>query len=410
MNRRRFLLGASALAAAGLIYGGRRYWPADLFETGLENPCLNGLPPSITGHPLYAEIWQGIDPAQVWDCHVHLVGTGDSGSGVWFNPDMDSYRHPVLKLQKRFYMNGGCVAQQQADSSYNARLLRLMAGMQPGCKAMLYAFEWFHDEQGRPDKAGSIFHIPNAYAAAVAQAHPEVFEWVASIHPYRADAVDALHAAKAQGAKAIKWLPTAMGIDPLSSKCDRYYRAAAELRLPIISHTGRESAVPGGDQDLANPLRLRRALDHGVKVALAHCASDGDDVDLDQGTHGPRIPSYALFTRLMETSAYEGLLVGEISAITLRNHEWVIQPLLERTEWHGRLINGSDYPLPAIMPLTDAASLARSGVLAHKAVSFLQQLKQYNGVLYDFALKRLLDYQGRRFPAAVFETRSFFES
>lgn len=410
MKRRQFMLGLSALAAGGLAYAVRPYWPADLFQTGIENQCPSGLPESLLAHPLHRQVWQGIDPARVWDCHVHIAGTGDSRSGVWFSPDMDSYRHPILKLQKHFYMNGGCVDEQHADASYATRLVELMAGMPPGCKAMLYAFEWFHDEQGRADRHRSIFHIPNAYAAAMAKAHPDIFEWVASIHPFRADCVDALQQAKAQGAKAIKWLPTAMGIDPLSPQCDRFYRAAAGLKLPIISHTGRESAVQGGNQDHANPLRLRRALDHGVKVALAHCASDGSDIDLDRGAAGPRVSSFELFTRMLDEPDHAALLVGEISAITLRNHEWVIKPLLSRTEWHGRLINGSDYPLPAIMPLTDVASLARAGLLDSDAIPYLQQLKQHNALLYDFALKRLLRYQGQRFPTSVFETRTLFES
>src|SRR5690606_9023562 len=143
-------------------------------------------------HPLYKEIWQGIDSAQVWDSHVHLVGTGDSGSNdaPWFNPDMDSYAHPVLKLQKHFYMNGGCVDSNSVDHSYAAHLQQLASDMKPGFKAMLLAFEWFHDENGQPQKERSIFHIPNSYAARIAAANPDAFEWIASIHPYRADCVD----------------------------------------------------------------------------------------------------------------------------------------------------------------------------------------------------------------------------
>ncbi|HEY8117882.1 MAG TPA: amidohydrolase family protein [Methylophilaceae bacterium] len=410
MQRRQFLLGLSALTGSSLAYAAYPYWPADLFKTGLSNPCLSGLPNELIEHPLYQQIWQGIDPTQVWDCHVHLVGTGDSGSGAWFNPDMESYLHPILKLQKHFYMNGGCVADKESDRSYVARLLSLVAGMKPGCKAMLFAFEWFHDENGQPDKNRSIFHIPDSYAAEIARSHPESFEWVASIHPYRADCIDALQQAKAQGAKAIKWLPTAMGMNPLSSKCDRFYQAAADLKLPIISHTGRESAVQGGNQDYANPLRLRRALDHGVKVALAHCATDGDDVDLDKGKDSSRVKSFELFTRMMNTPAYEKLLVGEISAIALRNHEWSIKPLLAKTEWHSRLINGSDYPLPAIMPLTDAANLGRAGLLNDMTVTFLQEIKKHNALLFDFALKRLLTYEGHSFSPNIFESRRFFET
>jgi len=279
------------------------------------NPCLSDLPADILNHPLMSSIWENIDASQVWDCHVHLVGTGDSNTGAWFNPAMDSYWHPILKVQKHFYMNASCSSQpSQIDYGSVARMADLMADMRPGFKLMLFAFDWFHDENGKSQKEHSIFHIPNTYASQVAKTHPEYFEWVASIHPYRADCVDALQIAQEQGARAIKWLPNGMGIDPLSTKCDRFYESAAKLNMPIISHTGRENAVQGGNQDDGNPLRLRRALDAGVKVVLAHCASDGDDVDLDAGD-GKRVKSFELFSRMMDEPQYVGLLYGEISAL-----------------------------------------------------------------------------------------------
>ena len=32
----------------------------------------------------------GIDATRVWDSHSHLVGTGDSDSGIYVNPATDS--------------------------------------------------------------------------------------------------------------------------------------------------------------------------------------------------------------------------------------------------------------------------------------------------------------------------------
>ncbi|BCM26275.1 amidohydrolase family protein [Methyloradius palustris] len=406
MKRRDFILGMGLLGASAAAWGGYQYWP----KPGLMNPCLPGLPDEVRNHPLMQKVWQGLDSAQVWDCHVHLVGTGDSATSdsPWFNPNMDSYWHPILKLQKAFYMNGACADPDHIDQSTVARMVDLVAEMPAGFKTMLFAFDWFHDEAGKPQKPHSIFNIPNNYAARIAHAHPQYFEWVCSIHPYRADCVDALEEAKSKGARAIKWLPNGMGIDPLSEKCDRFYEAAAKLAIPIISHTGRESAVQGGNQDDGNPLRLRRALDHGVKVVLAHCASDGDDIDLDQGKNGERVKSFELFARMMDEPKYAELLRGEISALTLFNHAWAIKPILQRPDWHARLLNGSDYPLPGIMPLYSPPALAKQGLLEETAVPFLENLRGYNPLLFDLALKRLLRFEEQSFPASVFETRRFF--
>ena len=402
MNRRKFLLGASALAASGLSIAAYRFWP----ESGFNNPCLTGMPDALKQHTFMQQIWAGIDATQVWDCHVHLAGTGDSVDGVWMSPNMNSLAHPILKLQKQFYMNGGCTANGKVDASYVQRLAQLSSEMPIGFKSMLFAFDWFHDENGRPTKDNSIFYIANDYVASVASKHSQYFEWVASIHPYRADALDALDKAHANGARAIKWLPSGMGIDPASSKCNAFYKKLNALNIPIISHTGAESAVQGGNQAHGNPLRMRRALDAGVRVALAHCASDGHDEDLDNGNK--RIKSFNLFTRLMDTPDYKALVFGEISAITLINHAWAVPKLLEREDWQMRLLNGSDYPLPGIFPLINLPQLVSKKLLLEDQVPFLKAVKEYNPLLFDFAVKRLITHDSKRFSAQVFETRRFF--
>ena len=412
MNRRQFLLSAAALSASTVAVAGIRLWP----EQGFTNPCLSGLPQDIKHHPLMQQIWAGLDPTQVWDSHVHLVGTGDSARGieraVWVNPQMDSYLHPILKVQKYFYMNGSCASTKNVDMGVDISVvqkkLELVQQMPAGFKLMLFAFDWFHDENGQPVPDKSIFHIPDEYAYKVVQSEPQAFEWVCSIHPYRADAIDALESAVQKGARAIKWLPQGMGIDPASPKCDTFYAACAKHNMPIICHTGRESAVQGGNQDDANPLKLRRALDAGVRVVLAHCASDGEDIDYDNGNK--KVKSFELFLRLMDTPAYQDLVFGEISAVTLFNHAWTIKPLLQRTDLHHRLLNGSDYPLPGILPLVSIKQLVYKSLLRESHVAFLQTIRLYNPILFDFALKRLLSFEGKSFPANVFETRRFFES
>lgn len=403
MNRRQFMLAGGAFLCAGLTQAAWKYLP----DTGLRHPCHSEFPLELLEHPSWQLLWQDIRPDQVWDAHVHLVGVGDGSKETWFNPAMDEWLHPQLKIQKSFYINATCANPAQIDQTSVSRMDALTQALPVGMKLMLFAFDWHHDPQGRVSKQDSIFHISNQYAASIAQRQPDRYEWVASIHPYRPDAIDALEHAYAHGAKAIKWLPSGMGIDPASARCDAFYDKAAGLGIPIISHTGQESAVPGGDQAFGNPLRMRRALDHGVKVILAHCASDGTDEDLDHG--GREEQSFELFSRLMETPAYEGLLYGDISATTLINHAWVLPTLIQRQHWHHRLVNGSDYPLPGIMPLTNLNTLIANGWLSEKHKSFLIALKNHHPLLYDFALKRLLVINGQRFSPVVFETRHIFE-
>jgi len=406
-TRRRLLLGGLALGGVTLS-GVVAQRSGSLF-----NSCQALLPPTPAVDELIRWAWEGVDPRQFLDCHVHLVGTGDSGSGIEVNPQMESLFHPLQYAQRLFYLNAGCVhdAPGRVDDSYVERMQNLVDGLRPGARLLLFAFDRFHDVDGRASRQRSSFYTPNAYAQAVAARHPQYFAWAASIHPYRNDCVEALAAAVAGGALAVKWLPPAMGIDPSSPLCDRFYAALAAAGLPLISHAGEEKAVHGGDQEAyGNPLLLRRALDHGVRVVAAHCASLGSAVDLDQGENGPQVACFDLFARLMGEARYEKLLFADISALTQRNRsEEILRVLIERSEWHPRLLNGSDYPLPGIVPLISPADFAARGLLPPSAVVVLELVRQHNPLLFDFVLKRHLSSRGQRFAPAIFETRAFFE-
>jgi hypothetical protein len=112
---------------------------------------------------------------------------------------------------------------------------------------------------------------------------------------------------------------------------------------------------------------------------------------------------------MMDEPQYQKLLYADISALTQFNRAWALKSVMQRTDWHSRLINGSDYPLPGVMPLFSASDMAEMGLLHADAVAFLHGIRPHNALLFDFALKRLLDLDGKRFPASVFETRKFFE-
>jgi len=379
------------------------------------NPCLAGLPRRLLQHELVQAAWEGLDAARVWDSHAHLAGVGDSASGIWLNPRMNSALSPAQYARRLFFLNAGCaydVEGGSADKAYVRRMLNLLDGMRRGAKLLLFAFERAYGEDGRRDDDRTSFYIPDAYARETAREHPAIFEWAASIHPYRGDCVAALEEVKRDGARAVKWLPAAMGIDPASPLCDKFYEAAARLKLPVISHAGLERAVTGTDtQDYGNPLRLRRALDAGVRVVIAHCASMGQDRDTDKGEGGPYVDSFMLFSRLMEDRKYEKNLFGDISAITqVKRAGLALARVIERDDWHPRLLNGSDYPLPGIMPLFSVDYLVSLGLVQESAKPVLTEIRSYNPLLFDFVLKRHLRSNGNALSKNIFETRPFFDS
>jgi len=158
--------------------------------------------------------------------------------------------------------------------------------------------------------------------------------------------------------------------------------------------------------DFGNPLRLRRALEAGVRVVVAHCASMGEDRDLDQGANGPYVESFSLFTRVFDKypNAY-----GDISAMTQVNRAGpALARVIENQAWHARLLNGSDYPLPGVMPVFSVDYLVSLRMVQESAAPVLREIRAHNPLLFDFVLKRHLRSSGKAFSASVFETRAFF--
>lgn len=399
---------------------------------GFMHPCLQSpLPEKLGQHKIIRAAWQGIDINQFWDCHVHLVGLGHGKSGARVNPEMQSPGHPLKFLQYKFYLNASCTQEaKNIDAAYVQQLFRVQDGLNNSykkstkefsaksgavikfgqAKLMLLAFDQVYDQAGNKNAAASAFYIPNQYAHAIAKLYGDRFEWIASVHPYRKDSLEALNWCIKNGARAIKWLPSAMGMNPASSLCNAFYDVMAKNKLPLLVHAGSELAVAGhGGQDLGNPLLLRRPLERGVKVIVAHCASSGRGVDLDQGKNGNKISNFSLFARLMDGNDYRNNLLGEISAITQINRIGLpLETILKNKHWHDRIVNGSDYPLPAIMPLFSLKWLQFKNYITADEADVLASIRLYNPLLFDFVLKRTIRFQGGRLPARFFHSRKHF--
>jgi mannonate dehydratase len=112
----------------------------------------------------------------------------------------------------------------------------------------------------------------------------------------------------------------------------------------------------------------------------------------------------------MDDPVYGPKLNGDISAMTQLNRAGpALETVLAREDWHPRLHNGSDYPLPGVMPLFSVTYMVQLGLIPQSAVPVLTEIRKHNPLLFDFVLKRHLSFKGKRFAPSVFATRSFFE-
>jgi mannonate dehydratase len=392
-ERRALLTGLGATALSGC------------FRLARPPPLEHGV---LSDHArqLWRRAWKNLDPAKVLDTHVHVVGLGHDGTGCEVNPSMTkSLRFGIYVAAAGIEDLGAHADQQYVDTLISRVRSQLVHG-----RAMILAFDRTYGEDGKPRPELTEFHTPNAYVTKLAREHPDLFVPCASVHPYRPDAVEALHEAAEAGCIAVKWLPNAMQMNPGSSKCDAFYEAMVKLGLPLLTHAGEEKAVEAEEaQRFGNPLHLRRPLDHGVKVMVAHCASLGENPDLDAPGQ-PWVDNFDLFTRLMDDPKYDGKLFGEISAMTQANRAG--RPLttaLKRKDWHRRLLNGSDYPLPAITVLIQTSKLVRLGLINEAQRAALNELDQLNPLEFDFVVKRTLALREgdvvHRFSDEVFTAR-----
>ena len=403
--KRRHALGCCAALGAGLFSG---LVATDAQALTLHNPCRGALLPALARHDIVLQAFDGIAADALCDVHAHLIGVGDAGSGCTIHPHMQQWWHPVAVVRRRVMLNAACVPSDtdSIDRAYVRRLRGLADDFPAGARWLLFAFDQACDDQGRARPDWTSFHVPNAYAARVAAQHADRFDWVASVHPYREDALQRLDEALGRGAVAVKWLPSAMNIDVRDARCRPFYDRLVRAGVPLVVHCGEEQAAPGAGRDVQNnPLLVRHVLQAGVRVVVAHAATLGKARDLDRPS-GPWRPAFDLWARLMDEPGGRANLFADISAAFQVNRTAAARRmLLKREDWHPRLLHGSDYPLPGVMPLYAPARLVAEGLLEAADVQPLLDIRMHNPLLFDFVLKRRLRAGAARFPRGVFETR-----
>jgi len=335
----------------------------------------------------------GINTKCLRDVHVHIGGSGSNKSGIWLNPETQNKFNLKRFLKFKVYMSASKVKTvENAEQEFLNRFLSLNKYPFPMGKYNILAFDKNYNPDGTPNLNHTTLFIPNDYIYQVSKKYPHLFIPTISIHPDRKDALSALTKWGEKGVKFIKWLPNAMRIDPSNSKYIPFYNLLKKYNITLLTHTGEEKAVEGDHyQKLGNPLRLKLPLDMGVKVIMAHLASLGNCADYENNNQS--VSCFDLFWRLFNDSNYENNLFGEISAVTL--HTRIGKPidtLLLHPELHHRIVNGSDYPLPAINIIFRTKQMQELGYITSQEKDILNEIYSYNPLLFNFVSKRLLKH------------------
>ena len=360
---------------------------------------------------LVEKAYEGIHSSQLRDYHTHMLGMNTELNGTFVNEGWQTPWNGLIHyIQFQVYKSAAVITDvTQADAQYLARLKTLIQYMPHHGKFGIMAFDYFHNEDGHPIKELSTFRVPNNYVMKLVNENPDIFFPIISIHPYRQDAVDELTQYAKDGVRFVKWLPNAMGIHPaskrLNDKLEAYYQVMHEYGMALISHTGDEAAAEAEEfQHFGNPLFLRKPLEMGVKVIMAHVASLGECKEEDIAICLPGTPYIDLAIDMLEEPKYQDLLFADISALTQDNRKDNLDKVLAKASIHSKLINGSDYPLPAINIVIQTRTLESAGYITSQERESLNEIYDFNPLLFDFVLKRTLRHTktGERFPPSVF--------
>jgi predicted TIM-barrel fold metal-dependent hydrolase len=300
---------------------------------------------------------------KVVDIHVHLGGTGDSGSGC--------------RMSLQFIMGPAflvmLIVMKASPADVNdARIREIIVGAVNRAtkvdRAVLLALDGVY-KAGKYIEPESHLVTPNQWVIDTARDNPKVL-FGASVHPYRKkkDLLGETRRCIDQGAALFKWIPSSQQIDPGDDRCLPFYEMIAEAKVPLLCHTGAELAVPTSDGDavrLNDPRRLRKALSMKVKVIAAHCATPylggllPDDTDY-----------FDELTDMLKLSEKKGWkLYADISAFctpTRIKYLNRIQKEIDKGRIDaGRFLFGSDFPIPIIDINVFKDPLGARELLAH---------------------------------------------
>ncbi len=369
----------------------------------------NNLPPNVK--KIIEQSLNGLGDKPIIDLHAHLIGLGTNNSQAFVSSHMQSPLNLMKYIRFEVYKNASGIHHvNNSDLDYVERLVDLVRTFPHPIKVAILAFDKHYTKQGRVDLELTEFFVSNEYMYSVYKKYPDIFIPVISIHPYRQDAISELNRWAELGVRYIKWLPNSMGIDPADSALITYYEEIKRLNMIIITHVGEEKAVDGEKyQALGNPLKFRLPLNMGVKIIMAHAATLGTNIDFENKTatsEGPMVTNFELFLRLINDKKYLNNLWADISTITQFNrYKTALSFLINETLLHSRLINGSDYPLPAINFVIRTKVLAEEKFISEEEREALNYIYQYNPLLFDFVLKRIIKdpKTNRSFSPSLFQ-------
>ena len=304
------------------------------------------------------------------DIHVHLIG---------LNPENGCYVSSRLSTGLIYYlftwelgMKG--VDKSDLDEVYRDKLVEWAEDSDLDGVGIL-AFDGVYDELGHYDRDNTSYYVSNDFCFDVCSRSEKLLP-IASVNPWRVDAMDELERVSHMGAVGLKLLPNSQGVDPSLPRFSRFWRRVADLGLPLISHTSYEHTIPALDQSFGKPEKLRPVLDEGVTVIAAHCAGSG--------VAHPFEEDFDTWRSMLDDHPN---LWGDISAMASVSRFPYIHRVLADDVARQRVLLGSDFPVPvAPMVFSPQIGWSRARELTQIDNPLQQNLEVFRALGVDDAI------------------------
>jgi hypothetical protein len=258
-------------------------------------------------------------------------------------------------LRRIMRLPRGLPSGPELDEHVEAFYCRHLLADGPIERFVLLAFDEYHDDSGRrrpfPSKAGergSDIYTSNTLVRDLCRRHPDRFLFGASVHPYRPGAVAAVEEVFAAGACLLKWIPLHQNVDVADPRTVAVLEKCAELGLPILVHYSEEFTLTTQHPEhrplvgLLHVLRRLRRRGTMPTTIVAHLATP-------VAPWGERA-SHHLLTSAMLGDFANAPLYADISALTALSKTGWLRGIARRQELHGKLLFGSDFPVPLGWP------------------------------------------------------------
>lgn len=284
--------------------------------------------------------------------------------GAAGHPGYDSYFSPRMMRRTAWYfvkrwleIDPSLGEGDELDAAIDAMYERHWSNMPSVDRLVLLAFDEYRDDRGRvigPAQKGQRFgtdlYVSNTLVRAACAARPDRYLFGASIQPYRVDsgmdACDMLAEVASAGAALIKWLPIHQNIRAEDPRTVAFLRRAAELGVPMLIHYGGEMSLSRQHMEFESPvpmlgvLRRLRAEGKMPTVIVAHAATPSFPWQDAAGCE--------TFLQALIGEFADAPLFADISALAAMGRTPWLRRLARRPELHGKLLWGSDFPIPVL--------------------------------------------------------------